>query len=107
MCATIRDGDSVPWSPPCGPRVRGCRHGWIIVERERVFLIETERFEPNVAGMEAAERGVFREYRWWTAAAIARLDEMFVPPGLGRLVGELLRDGVRGVVRVVDGVRLE
>ncbi|HEX6970908.1 MAG TPA: NUDIX domain-containing protein [Limnochordia bacterium] len=58
-------------------------------QRETIYLIRTDRFDPDMRRNPAAgEVASFRAFRWWTAAEIAASTEQFVP---GRL-GEYLRD---------------
>jgi 8-oxo-dGTP pyrophosphatase MutT (NUDIX family) len=45
---------------------------------ERYFLVETECFEPITTLHEPDERGWFREFRWWPAAALSTCPEIDV-----------------------------
>ena len=62
-------------------------------ERERFYLVPSERFEPVTSNLEPEERAVFQEFRWWPIDEIARSSELFAPRRLGELLVTLRRDG--------------
>ncbi|HKQ20238.1 MAG TPA: NUDIX domain-containing protein [Candidatus Eisenbacteria bacterium] len=62
-------------------------------ERERFFLVPSERFEPATSNLEPDERAIFQEFRWWPIEEIARSKERFAPRRLGELLQVLQRDG--------------
>lgn len=47
-------------------------------------------FELDESRWEAAERSTIAEYRWWTAAELAATSETVYPPGLARVLPDLL-----------------
>jgi 8-oxo-dGTP diphosphatase len=60
-------------------------------QRERCYLVRTERFQPQPRIDLAAER--VSGLRWWTAADLQRSEETFGPRRLPQLVAELLEQG--------------
>jgi 8-oxo-dGTP pyrophosphatase MutT (NUDIX family) len=62
-------------------------------EREHFFLMPTARFEPSPHGMEAAEVGRHRGFRWWTIEEIARSSDRFAPMRLAALLRDLVEHG--------------
>jgi 8-oxo-dGTP pyrophosphatase MutT (NUDIX family) len=69
------------------------KDGQRITERERFFLVPTERFEPTIEGMEAEELRSHRGFRWWKIAEVAESPETFVPRRLAELLADLSRSG--------------
>jgi len=75
------------------------RHATFVVngeekaERERFYLVPSNRFEPGTSNLEPAERAIFQEFRWWPIEEIARSKERFAPRRLGELLQALQRDG--------------
>lgn len=62
---------------------------------ERFFLVRSQRFAPQPAGLDAAEQTVRWQFRWWTASAIRASDQRFDPPQLPELLDALLADPER------------
>jgi 8-oxo-dGTP diphosphatase len=63
-------------------------------QRERIFLIECEPFEPEPRlSWEQMNAEFVHELRWWTVDEIAASDATFVPSALHRLLTSLLSDG--------------
>lgn len=63
-------------------------------QRERIFLIRCDAFEPQPRlSWEQMNAEFVHELRWWTLDEIAASDAFFVPVGLHSLVTALLRDG--------------
>jgi 8-oxo-dGTP pyrophosphatase MutT (NUDIX family) len=60
-------------------------------QRECFFFVPCERFEPR---FDTAPDGAFREYRWWSADAIAGSSDLFAPRCLGRLLAEIRSGGI-------------
>jgi 8-oxo-dGTP pyrophosphatase MutT (NUDIX family) len=54
------------------------------------FFLRAERFELDPSGWEEIERGLIAEHRWWSAAELAGTDAIIHPPGLARLLPDLL-----------------
>jgi ADP-ribose pyrophosphatase YjhB (NUDIX family) len=82
-----------------GPCVwlRDVEYGWRgrrYRQREHVFVARVEAFEPSRAWLQADERELLVEHRWWTAEEIERSPERFGPRRLGGLLRALLRDGL-------------
>ena len=56
-------------------------------QHERFWLVPTERFVPDLAGLLAGpESDWFLQYRWWSLRDIAESRELFVPRRLARLL---------------------
>jgi 8-oxo-dGTP pyrophosphatase MutT (NUDIX family) len=70
----------------------------LIDQQERYFLLRIEHV-PAITydNWEEQERNDLLEHRWWSAVEIEASDEVFAPRELGRLLAELLRDGVPDV----------
>jgi 8-oxo-dGTP diphosphatase len=49
---------------------------------ERYFLVRTDTVEIATAGHTELERRVMRDWRWFTAAELAALEEPYFPPDL-------------------------
>jgi 8-oxo-dGTP pyrophosphatase MutT (NUDIX family) len=63
-------------------------------QRERIFLIRTDPFDPVPRLTWAQMNAEFvHELRWWTLDEIAASDAHFVPQELHMLMSSLLRDG--------------
>jgi 8-oxo-dGTP pyrophosphatase MutT (NUDIX family) len=54
------------------------------------YFLRAEDFDPDVSGWEEIERGLIAEHRWWSAAELAATAETIHPPGLPRLLPDLL-----------------
>lgn len=77
--------------------------GRVVLEREKVLAFDGEPilFQERYVightrvttiswdGVEAAERAVFREHRWWTLAELRTTTDTVFPEGLGDLVARL------------------
>lgn len=58
---------------------------------ERFFIVRTNVVQLDFSGLQAIEREVIREHRWWSAAEIlAATHELFVPRRMGSLLVPLL-----------------
>jgi 8-oxo-dGTP pyrophosphatase MutT (NUDIX family) len=69
--------------------------GRLIDQREQYFLLRVSAApEITYENWEEQERNDLLEHRWWSAEEIEASDEVFAPRELGRLLAELLRDGV-------------
>ncbi|HEX3088005.1 MAG TPA: NUDIX domain-containing protein [Ilumatobacteraceae bacterium] len=63
-------------------------------QRERIFLVRTEPFDPEPRlSWEQMNAEFVHELRWWTLDEIAASDAHFVPQELHMLMTALLRDG--------------
>ena len=69
------------------------KDGQQLPERERFFLMPTERFEPTTHAMEDEERDTHRGFRWWSQSDIAQSQESFVPQRLAELLETLIQSG--------------
>ena len=49
-----------------------------------------------VVGRDAAEQETHRAYRWWALTELAQSQELFLPPGLPRLLAPLLSGDIPG-----------
>lgn len=54
------------------------------------YFLRAERFELNASGWEEIERGLIAEHRWWPVDELAATDAIIHPPGLARILPELL-----------------
>ena len=52
------------------------------------------RFDPEPAQLTAGEARSILGFRWWRAKELAEATETIFPPRLGRLLMDLLADGV-------------
>jgi 8-oxo-dGTP pyrophosphatase MutT (NUDIX family) len=63
-------------------------------QRERIYLISTERFEPHARNMPGdAERNWFEGHRWCRFDELSSLEQPTGPRNLESLLMDLLRDG--------------
>ena len=65
-----------------------------VEERERFYLVRTERFEPNTDGFEPEEASIHLGFRWWTLGDLEATTDFMVPARLPFHLGELLRRGL-------------
>ena len=71
------------------------RAGVITEQQEDIYLVRTPPFQPTSANnVDLSEVGIFLEFRWWTVAEVLASEEVFGPRNLGRLLAELLAEGV-------------
>lgn len=54
------------------------------------YFLRAEGFELNPAGWQEIERGLIAGHRWWAADEVAATDAIIHPPGLARLLPDLL-----------------
>lgn len=69
---------------------------------ERYFLAKVADTAIDTCAMNAAERSVLREHRWWLLDELLASEETFVPPQLVTLVREVLLAGVPEVPILLD-----
>ena len=71
------------------------RAGGCTEQHEDIYLVVTPRFQPTSAhNPEQSEVGIFHEFRWWSAAALAGAgNEVFAPRSLPRLVARIFANG--------------
>lgn len=63
-------------------------------QRERVFLIRTDKFEPTPAlSAEELRNEYVHEIRWWSLDEILASSTTFAPRALGELMSKVLEDG--------------
>ena len=69
--------------------------GRMVLQRERIYWMPTERFEPRTDGMvEDVEVEAFLRYRWWPLDEIeSAVDETFVPRSIVRHLRALAEAG--------------
>lgn len=72
------------------------RSGGCIEQHEDIYLVVAPRFQPTSAhNPEQSEVGIFREFRWWSAAALAGArNDVFAPRSLPRLVAGIFSKGL-------------
>jgi 8-oxo-dGTP pyrophosphatase MutT (NUDIX family) len=82
-----------------GPRVWEREHTfrwnsrWVR-QREAYYLVRTPIFEPTIdLNPDEAETASFLEFGWWSAGAMERSSDLFVPRSLSRHLGTLVRSG--------------
>ena len=69
--------------------------GKTFYQRERYFLVRTPRFEPEALALESGnEADWFEGFGWWSIADLPEVGETFAPTGLGRLLRDLVNEGV-------------
>jgi 8-oxo-dGTP pyrophosphatase MutT (NUDIX family) len=61
---------------------------------ERYYLTPVTTTEVAIDGLLPHEKRVYREHRWWTTGEMQSSDETFLPPGLPRLIEDLLAGNV-------------
>jgi 8-oxo-dGTP diphosphatase len=67
----------------------------LIEQQERYFLLRVDQApEITYEHWEEEERNDLLEHRWWNVEEIETSGEVFAPRELGRLLRELLRDGL-------------
>jgi len=54
------------------------------------YFLRAERFELDVSGWQEIERASIAEYRWWSVAELAATAALVHPPGLARILPDLL-----------------
>ena len=54
------------------------------------YFLRAEDFELDSSGWQEIERASIAEHRWWTAAELTATDAIIHPPGLARLLPDLL-----------------
>ena len=65
-----------------------------ILQRERYFLVDTDRFEPRPHALDPGdETDWFRGFRWWPIDDLPDEADHFAPTGLGAHLRDLARDG--------------
>lgn len=71
------------------------RAGVVTEQQEDIYLVRVPLFQPTSANnVDLSEVGIFLEFRWWTVAEILASEEAFGPRNLGRLLAELLTEGL-------------
>jgi hypothetical protein len=82
-----------------GPRIWEREHTfrwnarWVR-QREAYYLVRTPFFEPTMDdNPEEEEKSAFLEFRWWSAGAIERSTDLFVPRRLSRHLETLVQSG--------------
>ena len=71
------------------------RAGVVTEQQEDIYLVRVPPFQPTSANnVDLSEVGIFLEFRWWTVAEILASDEVFGPRNLGRLLADLLAEGL-------------
>lgn len=94
---------------PCtGPiwtrRARFTYRGVAYDQRERYYLVEHPRFDPDPSGNPAAsEVDAFRGFRWWTPDALAATGDRFTPAGFRAYYARLRAEGPPPAPIPVDG----
>ena len=78
-----------------GPEVWTRNHtfefeGKRILQRERFFLVHTDRFDPPNEMPDRIERRFVDRFRWWTLKEIDKSNEDFAPRRLAHFLGQLL-----------------
>jgi 8-oxo-dGTP pyrophosphatase MutT (NUDIX family) len=96
--------DGVPCTGPVWTRrARFTHRGVAYDQRERYYLVEHPRFEPDASANPAAsEVEAFRGFRWWTPDALAATGERFTPTGFRTHYGRLRAQGPPPVPVHVD-----
>ena len=71
------------------------RSGNCTEQHEDIYLVVAGRFQPTSAhNPEQSEVGIFREFRWWSPAALESAgNDLFAPRSLPRLVADILANG--------------
>jgi 8-oxo-dGTP pyrophosphatase MutT (NUDIX family) len=68
--------------------------GRVIDVHEKWLMHAVERFDPEPASLSEYEADSILGFRWWHAVELIETTETVFPPRLGRLLQDLLADGV-------------
>ncbi len=69
--------------------------GEMVHQSESYYLVPLQAFEPIFGlGHDAYEADIFRAWRWWSVAEILASDELFAPRELGKLLMQMVQDGL-------------
>lgn len=78
------------------------RAGVVTEQQEDIYLVRTPPFQPTSDNnVDLSEVGIFLEFHWWTVAEVLASEEVFGPRNLGRLLAELLTEGVPARARSI------
>ncbi|HEU5103015.1 MAG TPA: NUDIX domain-containing protein [Roseiflexaceae bacterium] len=61
-----------------------------LLQQERFFLVRVPNSDVSMLQMLPYEQETHRAYRWWSQHELAQSQEIFLPPGLPRLLAPLL-----------------
>ncbi|WP_374455449.1 NUDIX hydrolase [Nocardioides sp.] len=70
--------------------------GRTVEVHEDWLLHRVHHFDPEPARLSAFETRTIAGFRWWTAHDLSQTTDTVFPPELGRLLSELLKDGLPG-----------
>ena len=73
-----------------------------VLVRERYCLVHAPSAEVLLSNMLPYERNVYRDHRWWSIAEMEQSDEVFLPPGLPRLLRPLLAGEIPTAPLILD-----
>ena len=81
-----------PWIALCEPVLNWA--GELVQAHDRFFFIRIDSTAVTFENLNAAEREVFREHRWWDVEELRASGECVVPPGLVDLLARLVAGNV-------------
>jgi 8-oxo-dGTP pyrophosphatase MutT (NUDIX family) len=81
-----------PWIALCEPVLNWA--GELVQAHDRFFFIRIDSTAVTFENLNAAEREVFREHRWWDVEELRASGECVVPPGLVDLLARLVAGDV-------------
>lgn len=61
-------------------------HGTLMLFHEHYFLVRVVTNEVSLRGLDAPERDVYRDHRWWSLAELKATEETFFPEVLIEIV---------------------
>lgn len=81
-----------PWVALCEPVLNWA--GELVQAHDRFFFVRIDSTTVTFENLNAAEREVFREHRWWDIEELRASGERVVPPGLVDLLGHIIAGDV-------------
>ena len=81
-----------PWVALCEPVLSWA--GETIRAHDRFYLTRVDRTDVSLANLSEAERGVYRNHRWWAVDELRASGERVVPPGLVDLLARIVAGDV-------------
>jgi len=81
-----------PWVALCEPVLSWA--GETIRAHDRFYLARVDQADVDLGNLSEAERGVYRNHRWWEVDELRASGERVVPPGLGDLLARIVAGDV-------------
>ena len=81
-----------PWVALCEPVLNWA--GELVQAHDRFFFVRIDSTAVTFENLNAAEREVFRDHRWWDVAELRASGERVIPPGLVDLLVQIIAGDV-------------